>query len=215
MEVPETEHFEAYVDDVEYEGDDDTSNLTGGLKFGHQASIRVHDDQPREICSTARLLLPRFVFHPIFMAVSRIPTLSDPPEVYRWVRAIEVTVDTIDESMRALKSQIASKGAAMVAKAAQIDRLQGCHRIAEYAGLLVSATIRKHDPQLHASRAVTSNVSATLKSTKSQFQVYCASKVSPSGEMDQLQSGKNRLEEQYEVGARQDTLYKRFIGERK
>lgn len=50
--------FEAYVADVEVDGDQDLSGLTDGPDLGYRTYIHVDYDQVREVCSIATSRFP-------------------------------------------------------------------------------------------------------------------------------------------------------------
>lgn len=96
--------------------------------MGQHTSIGVDNDQTRKV---ARLLAVFFkvIFYLIHLAVCGAPTLSDRPVAYRRVGALGTKLETCIERISALKPQVASKNAKVVAKVAQIDGLERCLRM--------------------------------------------------------------------------------------
>lgn len=88
--------------------------------------------------------------------------------------ALEVTLETINDRISTMESQIASKEAIIVAKVEQVDRLEGHLLIVEDGTSLMSATIVEDGPQLRVSKVVHSSDDVALCSAASQCQVICA-----------------------------------------
>lgn len=94
------------------EGEDDWGLLllSSGPDLGHGASILVDFDQLLEVCWTACFSFPTSVVHLIRFAVSTAPALSNYIVIYTRLGTLEA-LETVNEQIRAMKSQIASQKA--------------------------------------------------------------------------------------------------------
>lgn len=144
--VSEDGRYDAYVADVENNGDSCLFDLSGDLYMGHRASILVGCDQLKELCSTASHSPPTPFVDLICLADPSVPALSDLPDVEARGGALEATLETSDERISTLQLQVASNDADVAAKVAPIDGSAGRVRIAEGAFLMsvTTASTRVH-----------------------------------------------------------------------
>lgn len=152
-EVPEVGAFDSDASDVEGEGDWELSDLTGSLQLGRSASIGVDYDQPRDVCLNSSLFLPTLVVDLTCLAVRSVPAFSGSPIRDTWPGALEAILETSNERISKLGSQVASKDADIAAKVVQVDSLDGRVKISEDGASLMSATIREQGPQLRTAEA--------------------------------------------------------------
>lgn len=138
--------------------------------------------------STASLSLLMYVVHLIRLAERSVTALSDRIIVETRIGALEATLQTSNERISALESQIASNDMDMVPKMAQVDSLEGRLRIAEEGALLLSAPICELGLQLSVAQVARSSAEAALHSAESQIQVVCTFESSLQEEVGQLLS---------------------------
>lgn len=79
--------------------------------LGHFASTCIDNDQLKKVCLTTGLCVITPVFDHICLSVRSIRALPDCLAVDRRVVALEATLETVNEHISALESQVASKDA--------------------------------------------------------------------------------------------------------
>lgn len=100
---------DAYEADVEEKGDWDLLKIAAGPDSDQCASIQAFYEHLAEICETANLSLPKYVFDLIHLAMSSVTTLSVFRVFIRQGGALEGTLETSNEDSRAPASHNASK----------------------------------------------------------------------------------------------------------
>lgn len=197
-------YFDTYEADVESEGEWNLLYLNGALDLCNRASIHVDCDQLRMVRSTASLPFPTYVVDSLILALPSVPALSDRPVLDRRVTALAGTLDTNNERITALESEVASNDAKVVAKMAQADSLGGGYRIEEEAESLVSVTIREDGPLLCTAEEARSGAEVFFRSAESPIGDVCGYGSPLQKEVSQLRSDKTCLEEQGKLEARRD-----------
>lgn len=110
-QAPKAGVFNAYVADLEDEGNWNLVDLTIVPSLDHRASISVDYDQLREVCSTAKLSLPTSVVDFIRLTFNSVPASSDRPVVNTLIGVLEAPLETSNHHISALEQQVAWKEA--------------------------------------------------------------------------------------------------------